>query len=395
MTQPAVSLIVTTYQMPAHLRRVLAAVELQTVASEMEVIVSDDGSTDETAAVVERFAARAPFPVKFISLPHEGFQLSRTRNQGVLNASAPHVVFLDGDCLIEPDYLEQHLKSRRPGHVTNTYCVRLDEPTSLQITVESIRSGEYLRWVPNSERRKLWVMQLKAWWYRAIGHSRRPTLRGGNMGIAREDYLRINGYDERFKAWGKEDDDLGQRLRTLNIKVDYILHRTRTYHLWHPPASSKPQKYKDGPNYAYLTRKIRLTKSLAGLTQRSPAEVTIRLNGRAADSLDVLRWVAGAGCQIVRDVNAHCDFELALASDVRYSKRCDCRVLFADGDTGQLASSSKRADIVLSADGLLGNDQQVRVPFYDLPGFFDAIGFANPLAELAKGQPQSPRRSAA
>jgi glycosyltransferase involved in cell wall biosynthesis len=97
MTTPAVSLIVTTYQMPFHLERVLAAVERQTVANRMEVIVSDDGSTDETSKVVQRFAAEAKFPVKFVSLPHEGFQLARTRNEGVRHAKAPHIVFLDGD----------------------------------------------------------------------------------------------------------------------------------------------------------------------------------------------------------------------------------------------------------------------------------------------------------
>lgn len=57
MDRPEVTLIVTTYQMPYHLERVLASAARQTVAQRMEVVVSDDGSTDETPQVVAEFAA--------------------------------------------------------------------------------------------------------------------------------------------------------------------------------------------------------------------------------------------------------------------------------------------------------------------------------------------------
>ncbi|QDU31802.1 Chondroitin synthase [Anatilimnocola aggregata] len=384
MSSPAVTVVVTTYQMPEHLRRVLAAVEMQTVASQMEVVVSDDGSTDETPEVVARFAARGSFPVKYTTLPHDGFQLSRTRNQGVRLATAPHIVFLDGDCLVEPDHVEQHLKSWRQNCVTNTYCVRLDEPTSQQVTVDAIRSKEYLKWVPKSELRKLTMMQWKAWFHRALGNSRKPALRGGNMGIAKADYLRVNGYDQRFKAWGKEDDDLGMRLRALGMKVDYILHRTRTYHLWHPPADGKQQKYKEGENYRYFTRKIRLTKCLAGLSDRSANQVTVRLNGTAADFADARRWVQAAEFAIVRDSSQRVDLEMALAREGRFTRHCDCRVLIAGDAAGQVNAANKGADVVLSADGSLGREHQVRLPLNEIASFYAALGFADPLAQVAR-----------
>jgi glycosyltransferase involved in cell wall biosynthesis len=394
MPTPAVSLVVTTYQMPEHLRRVLASLELQTMAGQMEVIVADDGSTDATAEVVDRFAARAPFPVKFVTLPHDGFQLSRTRNNGVLHASAPHVVFLDGDCVVEPDHVEQHVNCWRPGRVTNTYCVRLDQPTSEQISVDAIRSGAYLGWVPKSELRKLTMMQWKAWWYRTIGHARRPALRGGNMGIAREDYLRVNGYDERFKAWGKEDDDMGLRLRRLGIKVDYILHRTRTYHLWHPPASSKPSTFKEGENYAYFSRPVRLTRCLDGLRSRAATDVSVRLQGKSAESSDAQRFIHAAGLRMVNDQQTYVDIELALASDQRFTSRTDCRVLIAGGANGQTTAACRQADVVLSADGSLGREHQLRLPLTEIASFYAALGFADPLGELAARQPRGQRAAA-
>ncbi|WP_425615849.1 glycosyltransferase [Anatilimnocola sp. NA78] len=387
MSSPAVSIVITTYQLPEHLRRVLAAVEMQTVASQLEVIVADDGSTDETPQVVQRFADRAPFAVKYVSHTHDGFQLSRTRNEGVLQATAPHIVFLDGDCLIEPDHIEQHLKCWRPDHVTNTYCVRFDEPTSQQITVDQIRSGEFLRWVPKSDLRKLTIMQWKAWFNRAIGHSRLPALRGGNMGIKRADYLRVNGYDERFKAWGKEDDDLGMRLRALGMKVDYILHRTRTYHLWHPPADGRGQKFKTGDNYKYFNRPIKLSKCLDGLVERAPCQLTVRLNGAAADSSEAHRWVQAAGLTTVRDLKQPVDVEVSLASEGNFSRHCDCRVVIAGGAAGQTSFATRHADVVLSIDGSLGREHQVRLPLNEIASFYAALGYADPLAQLAGRDP--------
>ena len=73
----------------------------------------------------------------------------------LIEKEKPHIVFLDGDCLIEPDHVDQHLKLWRPGHVTNTYCVRLDQTTSERITVEKVQSGEYLRWEPSPGETRL------------------------------------------------------------------------------------------------------------------------------------------------------------------------------------------------------------------------------------------------
>src|SRR5947209_6393902 len=98
---PEVSLIVTSYQKPRHLRLVLASIAKQRgVDGRFELIVADDGSTDETPALVELFAVSADFPVKFTTHPHESFQVSRSRNEGLSASVAPYLVFADGDCLL-------------------------------------------------------------------------------------------------------------------------------------------------------------------------------------------------------------------------------------------------------------------------------------------------------
>ncbi len=98
-----------------------------------------------------------------------------------------------------------------------------------------------------------------------LGHPSKPVLKGGNFGMWRDDFQLLNGFDEIYRAWGCEDDDLSYRARQAGLRIASMLGHTRTYHLWHPPATSKPaEKWSDGVNVAYLKRTGRLTACLHG-----------------------------------------------------------------------------------------------------------------------------------
>src|SRR5204862_6894381 len=83
MDGPELAIIITTYQMPRHLRLVLESIAVQQTRRRLEVVVADDGSTDETRTVVEAFARRMSFPVRFVTHPHTQFHAARCRNEGV------------------------------------------------------------------------------------------------------------------------------------------------------------------------------------------------------------------------------------------------------------------------------------------------------------------------
>src|SRR5262245_8714249 len=104
--KPEIALLISSYQRPGHLRRALLSIALQKdFTSAMEVVVTDDGSTDETLDVVREFAQSVNFPVHFTTHPHAAFQLARCRNEGVAASTAPYVLFLDGDCILPPDHV--------------------------------------------------------------------------------------------------------------------------------------------------------------------------------------------------------------------------------------------------------------------------------------------------
>lgn len=265
---PEIAVLVSSYQRPQHLLRVLHSIAVQTgVDGKFEVVVTDDGSEDESQDVVREFAASVPFRVGLTTHPHETYQLARCRNEGVRASKAPYLLFLDGDCLIPPDHLAQHLKRRRHGVVHAGYCALLDEEASSRIGVESVRSGGFVLRAKKRELKKLAKMDRKSRFYEWIRHPSKPKLFGGNVGIHRCDYEDINGYDEEFQGWGCEDDDLRIRLRQAGKRVRSILRWTRTYHLWHPAGSTTPDEWKQGQNVARLQRKNIPTRCEKGLAQ--------------------------------------------------------------------------------------------------------------------------------
>ncbi|MHB8974138.1 MAG: glycosyltransferase [Pirellulaceae bacterium] len=247
------SVVVCTYQRPANLRLVLLSLALQRDLPEgFEVVVTDDGSQDETGDVVAEFARTSDIPVAWTSHTHDGFQPSRTRNAGVRLARGRYLLLLDGDCIVPHDHLVRHLQFRRPDLVALGDCCRLDEADSRRVTDGVVRSGEYRQWAPPLERKRLRKRHRQAWYYNVIRHRRKPKLIGNNVGVWHADYVRVNGYDENYRGWGCEDDDFGQRLRWAGLRLRSILGQTWAYHLWHPTDPSAPPRWSDGANVNYF-----------------------------------------------------------------------------------------------------------------------------------------------
>ncbi|MFN2421156.1 MAG: glycosyltransferase [Gemmatimonadota bacterium] len=103
------SVIVSTYNSPDALEAVLLALTEQG-RSDFEVIVADDGSTGDTATMAECLRSRLDYPFKLVRQEHRGFRAARARNLAALQAAGDYLIFLDGDCLPFPDFIEAHAR---------------------------------------------------------------------------------------------------------------------------------------------------------------------------------------------------------------------------------------------------------------------------------------------
>jgi len=352
-----VALIVNTYQKPRHLGLVLASIAAQTgVEGRFEVIVSDDGSTDGTATLVRDFAAQARFPVRLTSQPHDGFRLARTRNAGARLSASDYLLFLDGDCILPHDHVAAYLERRRPGRALLGYCARLPEATSAQLRDDIIVTTDLAGLAPTSERRLLAKRFRKAWWHAALRHPSKPRLAGGNCGIWRRDFEAVNGCDERFVGWGQEDDDLGLRLRAAGVRLESILDRTWSLHVWHPVDTSATPRWRDGVNVPYFLRRGRLTRCRRGLVERAANDLVWGLPTDASDTplgrglLAMLPEAPRAA------VGAPCEVDVVIRPGRgRFTRRAECRMLIINGhDDSAEPSLCRRADQI----HVVGGDQQ-------------------------------------
>src|SRR5262249_23663687 len=141
------------------------------------------------------------------------------------------------------------------------------------------------------------------------------------------DFERVNGFDENFRGWGCEDDDFGRRLRAAGVRPVSILNHTCLYHLWHPPAPTRPDSWQKGVNVAYLQRPLPLTRCLNGLTKRSAHDVRVRLADEVVAGSQLHALLKAHGWIIEPSRKTKTDLELRCTPGRgHFTSRTDCRV---------------------------------------------------------------------
>jgi len=348
-----VSVLVTTYRRPRHLALALESLALQRCGeTTMEVIVSDDGSGDETPQVVHSFAAAAPFPVRFTTQPHDGFRLARVRNEAARLATGRYLLFLDGDCIVPHHHVAAHVERRRHGTALLGYCARLPAEANRFLVPENLAITDLVALVPASERHALARRRRKAWWHAVTRHPTKPRLAGGDFGVWRDDFVRINGFDERFIGWGQEDDDLGLRLRAAGVRLETILGKTHSLHVWHEADATATPRWRDGVNVRYFERRGRLTACRRGLISRPTPAITW---GLPSDLMatpfgrTVAKHLAGA---TVAAEGEPCEIELVVRPGTsQFTRRAECRLALVASDEHAGRQIAGDADMLVAVDG--------------------------------------------
>ena len=206
------SVVIPTYNRKPILEKCLKALEDQQYASELisgyEVVVVDDGSTDETVSWLQAEAATFPH-IRLFEQSHEG--PAAARNLGIQRAKGDTIIFIDSDLVVLPGFLQSHAEALAQG----------------QKSMGSDRLFTYGRVVntcnfdaPTSEPYK--ITDFSAAYFAT-----------GNVAIARH-WLETAGlFDTQFQLYGWEDLELGVRLKQLGLTLIKCPEAVG-YH-WHPP----------------------------------------------------------------------------------------------------------------------------------------------------------------
>jgi glycosyltransferase involved in cell wall biosynthesis len=260
------ALIVNTSDQPDYLFRVLRAVDVQSVSPD-EVLLADDGSGEETRKVIAGWAAGKSYPTVHVWQKNEGFRRARILNQAIARTRGDYLVFQDGDTIPHPRFVEDHLKLARPDAFVQGHRALIKQQAAGWFGLRDFNADR---------RRALWQGQLQGIkhayrWprpWRRVRHDLRGV-RGCNLGIWRKHLVQVNGYNEAFVGWGREDSELSVRLMNLGVQRLDVRGWALCFHLWHPPASRTSVPAND--ELLGQTQRSRSSRCRAGLDQYPPA----------------------------------------------------------------------------------------------------------------------------
>jgi glycosyltransferase involved in cell wall biosynthesis len=230
-----VSLVVLTYNWPQALARVLDTVAAQ-VRRPDEVIVADDGSGPDTAAVIAARVASFPVPLRHVWQEDLGFRAARARNRGFAAATGDYVVLIDGDMLLHPRFIADHLMLAEPGCFLQGGRLKASKAESARLLAGG--APVFAPWSRADFHEFDGTRRLYAFRAPVLARWKARSRHGGrvmscNMSFWREDLLRVNGFDERMEGYGAEDRELAARLENAGLRRRALKWAALAVHLWH------------------------------------------------------------------------------------------------------------------------------------------------------------------
>jgi glycosyltransferase involved in cell wall biosynthesis len=250
-----ISVIVATYNRVDALSFVLQSLETQGDGN-FEVIIADDGSRSDTKEFITKFIASSKLAIKHVWHEDKGFRLALIRNLASASATGEYLIFLDGDCIVQPDFIAQHRKLAQKGYLVTGSRILLNESLTQELLAWT--NWSFQRFSENLIGKRLsgginkyWPLKIKlgdgSWRnYKKFVWRR---IKGCNLACWKADADAINGFDETMTGWGHEDADFVFRMQHHGIHRKSGSWSTEVLHLFH--------KMNDQSNAAENARRVR------------------------------------------------------------------------------------------------------------------------------------------
>jgi glycosyltransferase involved in cell wall biosynthesis len=277
--QTPISVIVSTYNRPRALFWTLLGLKEQTDKN-FEVIVADDGSTNETRQLIEEFQKDYPVPLVHAWQEDLGFRLAAVRNTAVKKARGKYFIFMDGDCIPMRNYVKNHRSLAEPRTLVAGNRLLLSRDLTAAIEEKTVNPlewhcSDWLRARINGGVNRLLPLVSLPNPLRNAKPARWQRVRGCNFALAAKDVWDIDGFDEAMKGWGFEDSEFALRFINNGGRIKSGTFSTGLCHLWHREGN----KEKAGPNWDRVQFNLQTnnTHPLKGLSSSDKEAVSFAL----------------------------------------------------------------------------------------------------------------------
>ncbi|SFU66189.1 Glycosyl transferase family 2 [Clostridium sp. DSM 8431] len=220
------SVIIPTYNRSNLLEGTLKSLLQQDInRQKFEVIIIDDGSTDDTHQVVDMY--RDKLNIKYIYQEHVGFRVAAARNLGIKSSEGDICVFVDSGVLLKKDAINENIKihSSSKEYAVIGYMYGFDEYSEneekiLSMNVDPLNVDKYIELL---EKEKVFDMREKL--YKDLGDdlTKWPApwviFWTGYASVKRDILTKVGMFDESFNTWGGEDTDIALAMYTNGVEI--------------------------------------------------------------------------------------------------------------------------------------------------------------------------------
>lgn len=225
-----VSLLISTYNWPQALELVLKSALVQSHLPNT-ILIADDGSTNETKKLIDFFKAESKTPIKHVWHKDNGFRKSMILNKAIAKSNDDYIIQVDGDCILHKHFIKDHIDFAKKNQFLFGSRVNIQKKILEKLFSTKKIKFHFFSTGIKKRTRTLHIPILANFFKESSKLS--SKLRGCNISYFKSDFLNINGYNEDFEGWGKEDSELAIRLLNNNVKGRRLRYKGIVYHLWH------------------------------------------------------------------------------------------------------------------------------------------------------------------
>ena len=229
-----ISLIITTYDRPDALELSILSALRQTRPPE-EILIADDGSGEETKRSVDRLAEDSPVPIQHIRQSHRGFRAAKIRNKAMARAMGDYIILVDGDIILHRDFVRDHEATAKPGYFSQGSRVLITpEKTAEVLRTRQMEFAPFESGLMNRKNAVRFPFMTRCFSGRGKGLR---GIRSCNFSFWMSDALSVNGFNEDFEGWGREDSEFAARILNNGILRQDIKFSATAFHLFHSSCS--------------------------------------------------------------------------------------------------------------------------------------------------------------